>query len=108
MSKYTIIFVFLLCLTSCNNENAGVKEDKSNKEARYQVNSSILPIHIYRYDTFSRAKANYLGEKLHKVYPSVVLQDSPIELPQKYYFKPRNRYSGEWTSERLRTSTVTW
>ena len=94
MSRFAIICIVLLCLISCNNENTGEKEKNSKVERSIQVSKSILPIHIYRYETFSRTKAEYLRVELQKVYPSVVLQDSSIELPQKYYFKPRNRYSG--------------
>ena len=94
MSRFAIICIVLLCLISCNNENTGEKEKNSKVERSIQVSKSILPIHIYRYETLSRTKAEYLRVELQKVYPSVVLQDSSIELPQKYYFKPRNRYSG--------------
>ena len=94
MSRFAIICIVLLCLISCNNENTGEKEKNSKVERPIQVSKSILPIHIYRYETFSRSKAEHLRAELQKVYPSVVLQDSSIELPQKYYFKPRNRYSG--------------
>lgn len=94
MGRFAIICIVLLCLISCNNENTGEKEKNSKVEKKEKVPKSILPINIYRYETFSRSKAEYLRGELQKVYPSVVLQDSSIELPQKYYFKPRNRYSG--------------
>lgn len=94
MGRFAIICIVLLCLISCNNENTGEKEKNSKVEKKEKAPKSILPINIYRYETFSRSKAEYLRGELQKVYPSVVLQDSSIELPQKYYFKPRNRYSG--------------
>ena len=94
MGRFAIICIVLLCLISCNNENIGEKEKNSKVEKKEKAPKSILPIIIYRYETFSRSKAEYLRGELQKVYPSVVLQDSSIELPQKYYFKPRNRYSG--------------
>jgi len=94
MSRCAIICIFLLCLTSCNNEKTKEKEGNSKVERQDQVTNTILPIHIYRYGTFSETQAEYLRAELRKFYPSVVLQDSSIELPQKFYFKPRNRYSG--------------
>ena len=94
MGRFAIICIVLLCMILCNNENTGEKEKNSKVEKKEKAPKSILPINIYRYETFSRSKAEYLRGELQKVYPSVVLQDSSIELPQKYYFKPRNRYSG--------------
>lgn len=60
------------------------------------VNNTIEPqsTHIYRYRGFPVDKARFLRKELFKYYPYVFLEKETIELPQKYYYKPRNRYSG--------------
>ena len=51
-------------------------------------------IQIYRYNDFSITRAQFLKQELQRVYPSVELSDNPIKLPEKYYYAPRDRYSG--------------
>lgn len=53
-----------------------------------------MPIRIYRYNDFSVSKAQFLKQELQRVCPFVELSDNPIKLPEKYYYAPRDRYSG--------------
>ena len=84
-----------LALLACGNGQGNVEVNNKRADAETEKNTQVtMGIHLYRYDDFSVAKAEYLKAELQIVYPVVVLESVPIKLPQEYYHSPRNRYSG--------------
>ena len=84
------ICMSLLAL-SCVDDH---KVDSRTMQVTEEKNERLMPIQIYRYKDFSVSKAQFLKQELQRVYPSVQLSDNPIKLPEKYYYAPRDRYSG--------------
>lgn len=84
------ICMSLLAL-SCVDDH---KVDSRTMQVTEEKNEQLMPIRIYRYNDFSITKAQFLKQELQRVYPSVELSDNPIKLPEKYYYAPRDRYSG--------------
>ena len=84
------ICMSLLAL-SCVDDH---KMDSRTMQVTEEKNEQLMPIRIYRYNDFSITKAQFLKQELQRVYPSVELSDNPIKLPKKYYYAPRDRYSG--------------
>ena len=93
MGKVTyIFFVYMSMLAlSCGN---GHKGNNRTEQVSVEKKERLMPLRIYRYNDFSVSKAQYLKQELQRVYPSVELSDNPIKLPEKYYYAPRDRYSG--------------
>ena len=84
------ICMSLLAL-SCVDDH---KVDSRTMQVTEEKNEQLMPIRIYRYNDFSITKAQFLKQELQRVYPSVELSNKPIKLPEKYYYAPRDRYSG--------------
>ena len=84
--------VFLLFVGCGSDRN--LKSMPSNNEEIVNDTIGTLSIHIFRYRGFPADKAMFLKKELLEYYPSVILEEESIELPQMYYHKPRNRYSG--------------
>ena len=93
MGKVTYIFFVYMSLLalSCGD---GHKGNSLNEQVSVEKKERLMPIQIYRYNDFSITKAQFLKQELQRVYPSVELSDNPIKLPEKYYYAPRDRYSG--------------
>ena len=93
MGKVTYIFFVYMSLLalSCGN---GHKGNSLTEQVSVEKKERLMPIQIYRYNDFSITKAQFLKQELQRVYPSVELSDNPIKLPEKYYYAPRDRYSG--------------
>lgn len=93
MGKVTYIFFVYMSLLalSCGD---GHKGNSLTEQVSVEKKERLMPIHIYRYNDFSITKAQFLKQELQRVYPSVELSDNPIKLPEKYYYAPRDRYSG--------------
>lgn len=93
MGKVTyILFVFMSLLTlSCDD---GHRENSQTVQVAVEKKKPWMPIHIYRYKDFSASKAQLLKQELQRVYPSVELSEKSVKLPEKYYYAPRDRYSG--------------
>ena len=85
------ICMSLLAL-SCVDDH---KVDSRTMQVTEEKNEQLMPIRIYRYNDFSITKAQFLKQELQRVYPSVELSNNPIKLPEKYYYAPRDRYSGK-------------
>lgn len=93
MGKVTYIFFVYMSLLalSCGD---GHKGNSLTEQVSVEKKERLMPIQIYRYNDFSITKAQFLKQELQRVYPSVELSDNPIKLPEKYYYAPRDRYSG--------------
>lgn len=95
MCRYKITSYLIVCLClftlSCADSPKGVE---TKKQVHTDRKSPLLTICIYRYHDFSLSKAQYLKKELQSVYPAVKLIPAPIQLPTKYYYAPRDRYSG--------------
>lgn len=93
MGKVTYIFFVYMSLLalSCGD---GHKGNSLTEQVSVEKKERLMPIQIYRYKDFSVSKAQFLKQELQRVYPSVQLSDNPIKLPEKYYYAPRDRYSG--------------
>lgn len=93
MGKVTYIFFVYMSLLalSCGD---GHKGNSLTEQVSVEKKERLMPIQIYRYNDFSISKAQFLKQELQRVYPSVELSDNPIKLPEKYYYAPRDRYSG--------------
>lgn len=87
---FLTICMSLLAL-SCGD---GHKVDRRTEQDKVEKKEQLMPILIYRYNDFSVSKAQFLKHELQRVYSSVELSDNPIKLPEKYYYAPRDRYSG--------------
>ena len=87
---FLTICMSLLAL-SCGD---GHKVDSRTDQVTVEKKEQLMPIQIYRYNDFSVSKAQFLKQELQRVYPSVELSNNPIKLPEKYYYVPRDRYSG--------------
>ena len=82
-------------LSTCGNEARKPTQAPNTAQQTPKVKLQQLPsIHLYRYGSFPVAKAKELKAELEKAYPSVSLAAQPIELPEKHYYKPRDRYRG--------------
>lgn len=93
MGKVTYIFFVYMSLLalSCGDGHRG---NSLTEQVSVEKKERLMPIQIYRYNDFSITKAQFLKQELQRVYPSVELSDNPIKLPEKYYYAPRDRYSG--------------
>ena len=95
MCRYKITSYLIACLCLFSLSCADNSKDAGTKQQILDVREkSPLPICIYRYNNFSISKTQYLKKKLQSVYPSVKMIPDPIQLPTKYYYAPRDRYSG--------------
>lgn len=85
--------IVLLLFVGCSLDRNSKSIPSNNVEI---VNDTIetLSIHIFRYRGFPADKAMFLKKELLEYYPSVFLEEETIALPQIYYYKLRNRYSG--------------
>ena len=95
--KIIAAIAFLVVLLACSdNQKRPQKTAQESKTISLaeKVEQKLPCIHIYRYGTFPEAKAKQLKAELEKVYPVVSLADDALELPEKYYYKPRDRYKG--------------
>ena len=88
---YLLTICMSLLALSCGD---GHKVNSRIKQVTEEKNVLLMPIRIYRYNDFSVSKAQFLKQELQRVYPFVELSDNPIKLPEKYYYAPRDRYSG--------------
>ena len=93
MGKVTYIFFVYMSLLALSYGD-GHKENSRTEQVSVEKKERLMPIQIYRYNDFSVSKALFLKQELQRVYPSVLLSDNPIKLPEKYYYAPRDRYSG--------------
>lgn len=99
-----VIATIMLCviMVACGSRQSRGHQKEQVKQAPAKTTSqqaksleqSIATIYIYRYDDFPEAKATRLRDQLQQFYPSVILVKTSIPLPQKYYYKPRDRYKG--------------
>ncbi|MBR3079009.1 MAG: hypothetical protein IKH01_04245 [Prevotella sp.] len=90
IAYFLIICMSLLALSFGD----GHKVDSRTEQVTVEKKEQLMPIQIYRYNDFSVSKAQFLKQELQRVYPSVELSNNPINLPEKYYYAPRDRYSG--------------
>ena len=88
---YLLTICMSLLALSCVDDH---KVDSRTMQVTEEKNEQLMSIRIYRYNDFSITKAQFLKQELQRVYPSVELSDNPIKLPEKYYYAPRDRYSG--------------
>ena len=88
---YFLTVCMSLLALSCGD---GHKVDSRTEQVTVEKKEQLMPIQIYRYNDFSITKAQFLKQELQRVYPSVELSNNPIKLPEKYYYAPRDRYSG--------------
>ena len=95
---FLTVYMSLLAL-SCGD---GHKVDSRTEQVTVEKKEQLMPIQIYRYNDFSVSKAQFLKQELQRVYPSVELSNNPINLPEKYYYAPRDRYSGRGLLKDLR------
>ena len=95
MFRNKMLSMLIACLCFLALSCADSPKDAGTKQPVLAVREkSPLPICIYRYNNFSISKTKYLKKKLQSVYPSVKMIPDPIRLPTKYYYAPRDRYSG--------------
>lgn len=90
VAYFLTVCMSLLALSCVDDHNV----DSRTKQVTVEKKEQLMPIQIYRYNDFSITKAQFLKQELQRVYPSVELSDNPIKLPEKYYYAPRDRYSG--------------
>ena len=88
---YFLVVCMSLLALSCGD---GHKVNSRTEHVTEEKKEQLMSIQIYRYNDFSISKAQLLKQELQRVYPSVELSDNPVKLPEKYYYAPRDRYSG--------------
>ena len=89
--KYILFVCMSLLALSCGYSHKG---NSRTEQVMVEKKKPLIPILIYRYNDFSVSKAQLLKHELQRVYPSVELSDKSVNLPEKYYYAPRDRYSG--------------
>ena len=89
---YFLTVCMNLLVLSCGD---GHKVDSRTEQVTKEKKEQLMSIQIYRYNDFSVSKAQFLKHELQRVYPSVELSNNPIKLSEKYYYAPRDRYSGK-------------
>lgn len=99
MSKYhfniLLMGLCLFALMACGNKASDEKrQDAKTIQTSTRKRQKPQAIQIYSYGKTVNSKAMFLKQELEKYYPSVELVDQPLTLPDTYYNKERNRYSG--------------
>ena len=99
MSKYhfniLLMGLCLFALMACGNKASDEKrQDAKTIQTSTRKRQKPQAIQIYSYGKTVNSKAMFLKQELEKYYPSVELVDQPLTLPDIYYNKERNRYSG--------------
>ena len=80
---------------ACGNKASEEKcQDAKTIQTSTRKRQKPQAIQIYSYGKTVNSKAMFLKQELEKYYPSVELVDQPLTLPDIYYNKERNRYSG--------------
>ena len=99
-----MITLALLIISACGSKDQNKQtKDLVKEQTRKIVNKQAVPktISIYRYGGFSLSTAQRLKEQLKSYFPVVILKESTLALPTKYYNKERNRYLGTGLFEEL-------
>lgn len=84
-----ITLLLVMVLLGCNTEKKENRVNNAGTSHRATVPNTVT---IYRYGTFSKAKAEKLQEGLRPYFWKVVLKEESLPLPSTYYNKERNRY----------------
>ena len=119
--KYILLALLFVGLTNCNQNDSitdAVKKqpsktklvviNKTKKSGPKKFRPSVVIIQPF--SGVSGAQVNYIFKKLKKIIPQVVL-NNPIALPQRAYYKTRNRYRADtlnlYLKERTKNGYVT-
>ena len=113
--KYILLSLLFVGLTNCNQNDsitdALKKQPSKNKLVVINKTKKLRPkkfrpsiVIMQPFSGVSGAQVNYIFKKLKKIIPQVVL-NNPIALPQRAYYKPRNRYRADTLNFILKKTT---
>jgi archaemetzincin len=92
----TLSILFAINLISCSDNEPKENDIEQQKVEVIKTTATITPatINIQPYDGLDKEISDYVFTELSKVYPKVkLLTYKP--LPQRAYYKPRNRYKAD-------------
>ncbi|MBK6834795.1 MAG: matrixin family metalloprotease [Bacteroidetes bacterium] len=103
----TVAILFAINLISCSDNEPKENAIEQQKVELIKTAAAITPatINIQPYDGLDEEITNYIFAELNKVYPKVkLLAYNP--LPQRAYYKPRNRYKADTILAILNNTTA--
>jgi len=103
----TLLFLFALHSFSCSNNEVKEKNIAQQKLDTIKTTPAVKTalINVQPYDGLSKEITEYIYAELGKVYPNLKLL-SYKPLPQRAYYKPRNRYKADTIIAILRDITA--
>lgn len=92
-----ILFIlFAINLISCANKEPTDNTETQQKIDTLKTDAAIIPatINVQPYEGLDKEISNYIFAELSKVYPKIRLLTYKA-IPQRAYYKPRNRYKAD-------------